>query len=30
LLDDDGHSTGAPELLIEVLSAGVENGKMKF
>lgn len=25
LLDDDGHLTGAPELVIEVLSAGVEN-----
>ncbi|MFM5886830.1 MAG: Uma2 family endonuclease [Dolichospermum sp.] len=25
LLDDNGHLTGAPELIIEVLSAGVEN-----
>jgi Uma2 family endonuclease len=25
LLDEDGHLTGAPELIVEVLSAGVEN-----
>ncbi|WP_442948540.1 hypothetical protein [Nostoc sp.] len=27
LLDEAGHLTGAPELVIEVLSAGIENEK---